>query len=63
MKDDDPKWLELCAQHQAWARARTAFIELGMTEEIKWKRCVKSGSMDLMDEDCWADVIEAFPAP
>lgn len=64
MDDDDPKWIELCARHQAWSRALTDYISKGnMSENAKWKRCIKLKDMKQMDDASWTDVIAAFPAP
>lgn len=61
MKDGSPEWIQQCARDQAWSRAQTDYTENGMTEEIKWKRCVRSGSYNSMDDDCWTELIAAYP--
>ena len=44
-----------------WAEARTDYIENGMDDSTKFKRCVKSGSIDSMDDSCWTNLIAAYP--
>lgn len=56
-------WEQKCIKYAAWDRAREDYIENGMEENAKWKRCVKSGNMNHMNSDCWDDVIAAYPAP
>lgn len=60
MRDDDPKWLEMCARDQAWALAQADYVDNGMSDDAKWKRCVKSGSLGSMDDDCWTNLIAAY---
>jgi len=53
-------WDETCKKHQAWARAQTDFLDNGMGDDVKWKRCVRSGSMSRMDQMCWENLLRAY---
>jgi hypothetical protein len=45
------------SNNDAWALAVTDWIDNGtMTDDTKWKRCVKSGSSQLMDDACWVSI-------
>lgn len=55
-------WEQKCIRHPAWARAREDYIENGMAEDVKWKRCVKSGEIQHMDDMCWTALLAAYPA-
>jgi len=62
MLDNDPKWIELCAQHKAWGLAQADYIDNGMSDDAKWKRCLKSGNINNMDDNCWTALKAAYPA-
>ncbi len=48
-------------KHQAWADAASDYVDNGMAEDAKWKRCVKSGNINNMDDDCWTNLIAEYP--
>ena len=61
MRDNNmDTWNETCEKQQAWEKATTDFIENGMVEDAKWKRCVKSGAMSKMNRSCWTDLLRVY---
>lgn len=59
---EEEKWIQTCERDQAWQRVRINYIENGMNEDAKWKRCFKISDKIGMDDSCWTDLIAAFPA-
>lgn len=60
---EEEQWAQDCIRHPAWEKAHIDYIENGMASDgDKWKRCVISGDMSLMDDGCWSLLIAAYPA-
>lgn len=55
-----PDWVD---RFRAWDEAVADWLDNGtMNDDIKWKRCVKTGNKDGMDDTCWTNIIAAYPA-
>ena len=56
---NDQDWDTICIRSSAWERAWED--RFTMNDDANWKHCVKSGSMGMMDDDCWTNLIAAYP--
>ncbi len=55
-------WKTTCRRHDAWNKAREDYLTNGMTEEVRFKRCIKSNDINSMTDDCWKSTTLAYPA-
>lgn len=57
-----PSGPDLDERSRAWDEASVDWLDNGtMTDDERWKRCVKSGNKSLMTDTDWDDIIVAYP--
>ncbi len=54
-------WEDLCKKHKAWDEVKQDIRDNGLSDDAPWKRCVKYLDINYMTDDCWSDLLTAYP--